>query len=639
MSEAPDQAPPWTTQRIKDAIEDCEVGLKMHAPPDAILAAADLLALLRMIPEPAASPPAASQGTPTDTQWDDVLRACAQSIWDMLKVKRDNGDGDGITPVCDILDELRDYLPSPSPEGLKADLDHLEERHDAHCRFVRILAEKVDRIALAIPGPLWILANEPSPEPAAGSSSEATDAARPQTFSGDRLATIPDRTSGARGSDSGLAEQNLTGTTESDALLKSASWLGESVAAAPASGVTGDVFYCPLPTTVPPQAALARQQAQAKNAASITCLPCILCGIALHPEHIDSIPSSKVDRVGWSGGVAGQIVGGYGSTKFDTIGVAVAACDCCLERAIAAGRAVKVYDGLGEGYLSEFARQNNKPCPTKECVYVNGHSGPCQTAGDEREPEVCVPAVPAPSQTLDLAQFDGATPGPWVAGGTGVYDSDGENIATAIFSRLPSGAGRTNARLIAAAPSILALAKSQAAKIEELNKRIEELTTSPRCIIGIPGGGQIEIHSDISLGDANAIRKALSDGWSGGVAPVAESKDWVQKCELEIAEAVNGLIVRVQCDSSYGGALALGYIADIIRRHAPAAGPMPELRIRSTDRDTCALEEKVADDTWRTLVVSYATDCQRIKECIERHAHAAGTVEGLGAKAEREGLK
>lgn len=68
-------------------------------------------------------------------------------------------------------------------------------------------------------------------------------------------------------------------------------------------------------------------------------LPCILCGSKHRPSFGTSVQQKEVERVGWNDAVAGNLQGGYGSTKFDCVSVTVCICDSCLAQAVAEGRA------------------------------------------------------------------------------------------------------------------------------------------------------------------------------------------------------------------------------------------------------------------------------------------------------------
>src|SRR3990167_7650362 len=85
----------------------------------------------------------------------------------------------------------------------------------------------------------------------------------------------------------------------------------------------------------------------------------------------------------------------------------------------------------------------------------------------------------ATCKPLDLAQFEGHTPGPWHVGmkpGPMVYaNQHGTQVADCSFDN--GGAHRTDARLIAAAPALLAECKRQREQIAKLQEENDTLAT------------------------------------------------------------------------------------------------------------------------------------------------------------------
>src|SRR3990167_5563256 len=84
----------------------------------------------------------------------------------------------------------------------------------------------------------------------------------------------------------------------------------------------------------------------------------------------------------------------------------------------------------------------------------------------------------ATCKPLDLAQFEGHTPGPWHVGmkpGPMVYaNQHGTQVADCSFDN--GGAHRTDARLIAAAPALLAECKRQREQIAKLRDALESIS-------------------------------------------------------------------------------------------------------------------------------------------------------------------
>ena len=85
------------------------------------------------------------------------------------------------------------------------------------------------------------------------------------------------------------------------------------------------------------------------------------------------------------------------------------------------------------------------------------------------------------TKTLDLAQFEGHTPGPWYPSDSGTVrgkdcgDGIGNLIAECAMQE-SAPARNNNARLIATAPALLAECKRQREQIAKMREVLEDLT-------------------------------------------------------------------------------------------------------------------------------------------------------------------
>lgn len=77
-------------------------------------------------------------------------------------------------------------------------------------------------------------------------------------------------------------------------------------------------------------------------------LPCICCGRFIKPDWCGSpraVEIERIDNVGWDGGIAGSLSGGFGSSH-DTQVFAVAICDSCIEDKMHLGNLLRTHGGV-----------------------------------------------------------------------------------------------------------------------------------------------------------------------------------------------------------------------------------------------------------------------------------------------------